>query len=398
MRDLLFLQLSDAADGLCTYALTGATPSLGVQATRAPLESIAPLAAGRQLVLLVPGTEVRLATVKVPARQPQKVLQAAPYALEDQMAEDVETLQFAIGPRQEDGSHPVAIVARARLDAWLARLQAHHLRPAAVVSETLCLPRNGPGHWIGVVDAARVTVRTATWSGFACPLDDLPMALELADPESRVPLKMHLAHDVAYDFSKLSHPVELLPGGSALETLVRGYRPDTAINLLQGSYSGREDWQRAWQPWRAAAVLAGLWLALALLVELIQGIRTGQELRAQETRNLARFQATFPGQKPLADLALQLDSLQAASRNTQRAPLLPLLQLLAEALAANPGLTVQSLQFREGALFLNLNGKDYQAVEALRAWFASRKDGLLEIQSENAGADGVQTRVRLALA
>ena len=84
MRDTLYVQLRDAApDAPLAYALASAQPGVGVQVQQATLEAILALAGGRRVVLFVPGADVRLTAVKVPARTPQRILQAAPYALEN---------------------------------------------------------------------------------------------------------------------------------------------------------------------------------------------------------------------------------------------------------------------------------------------------------------------------
>ncbi len=404
MRDTLYLQFRDpslsAPDGRLAYALTGAQPGLGVSAEYATLDTILALAPGKRLVLFVPGADVRLASVQVPARQMQKVLQAAPYALEDQLAEDVDTLHFAIGPRQADGSHPVAVTARARMESWLAPLRARNLRPDAVVSETLCLPVPDAGRWSALAEAepagGRITVRTGPFSGFACGLDDLNTYLQLADPENLIPLRLFVPRPVEHDFTRLSRPVELLPGhGSGLEVLVRHFRPESSINLMQGPYSQQENWQRSVAPWRTAGAIAALWAVLALAQDALQSYRLGRELQAQEAQNLARFQGLFPGETKIVNLAAQAEQQWAALRGSTHAPLFQMLAALSASLAANPGLNLKALQFREGALYLDLTGNDLQALEGLRTWYAAQHEALLEVQAANAGAQGVQIRLKL---
>src|SRR3546814_16716794 len=76
-------------------------------------------------------------TVEVPARQPAKVLQAAPFVLEEQLAEDVDTLHFALGARQADHRWPLAIVSQTRMQAWLALLQDFAIHADAMVPDVL---------------------------------------------------------------------------------------------------------------------------------------------------------------------------------------------------------------------------------------------------------------------
>lgn len=402
MRDTLYLQLRDTApDAPLAYALAAAPPGAGAQAQHGTLEAILPLAAHRRVVAFVPGTDVRLAAVQVPARAPAKILQAAPYALEDQLAEDVDTLHFAIGaPGQADGSaHPVAIVARARMDAWLAPLRERGVRLDALLPETLCLPAPGDGRWTGLAEAGRVTVRTGAWTGFSCALDDLGTVLQIADPDGRASLRLFVARDVESDFSRAGRPVELLPGyASGLEVLARHWQPASSINLLQGAYSETQDWQRLAAPWRLAGVLAVAWLVLGATYHAADAWRVGRELAAQNARNFARCQQVFP--KDCVNEALMPAVVEQQARLLRpgaggTAPLFQLLATLGAALQATPGLTLESMQFREGALHLALTGSDLQALESLRAWYDARRDARLQVEAADAGAGGVQIRVKL---
>lgn len=403
MRETLHIQLRDAAadEDAVAYAIGGAAPGAALRVEQAPLAQALAQAAGRRVVAFVPGADVRLSTVQVPARQALRILQAAPYALEDQLAEDVDTLHFAIAPvppRHRGGEpHGVAIVARTRMDQWLQALRTRGVRPDALVPETLALPLPEAGGWTGLAEPGRVTVRTGTFSGFTCALDDLGTYLQLADPEARVPLRLHVAQGLDHDFTRLGRPLELLPGhASALEVLVRHWRPELAIDLLQGAYSRKEDWQRIARPWRVAAGVATAWAAVALLGQGVQAVRLGAELQAQEQANIERYRELFPGTTRFDNLALQAQQQLIALRGGgARAPLFQLLDALAASLVANPGLTLQSLQFREGALYLSMTAGDLQTLENLRGWYAQRPQVVLAVQDTNAAPDGVQIRLKL---
>ena len=402
MRDTLYLQLRDAApDARLCYALAAADPGVGIQAQHGTLDTILALAAGRRVVLFVPGADVRLATVQVPARAAPRILQAAPYALEDQLAEDVDTLHFAIGaPASADGgAHPVAIAARARMDAWLAPLRERGLRADALVPETLCLPAPEPGRWIGLAEPGRVTVRTGACSGFACAPEDLATCLQIADPDARASLRLFVTRDLEFDFSQAGRPIELLPGyQSALEVLARHWQPQASINLLQGTYSEKQDWQRLAQPWRLAGVLGVIWLTLFALHHAASAWRNGRELAAQTRSNFERCQQVFPKDCVSEGVMPGVIEQQARLRNAgggAPAALFPLLATLNAGLQATPGLTLESVQFREGALYLSLTGTDLQALEALRTWYAARREAQLHVEAANAGASGVQIRLKV---
>ena len=114
-------------------------------------------AAGRRALVLVPAGEIALALAEVPAKSGQRLQQLVPYALEEQLAGDVESLHFAIG-RLVGSRVPTAAIEHERLRNWLAALATAGIHPQALYPDALALPDN-PGHVIVACDGARVLVR-----------------------------------------------------------------------------------------------------------------------------------------------------------------------------------------------------------------------------------------------
>lgn len=401
MRETYYLRLGQTPESDCEFGVAGADPR-SMQVQRCPFEQATErsLFAGRRVVVFLPAADVRLASVKVPARQPSKVMQAVPYALEDQVAEDVDSLHFAIGTRQEDGSHPVAVVSRARLARVLTALRARGLQPELLVPEMLALPPPAAdGAWSALVDDTQAIVRSGPWSGFSCGATDLDAYLSMADPTRTRPLRLQVAGDAPSDWSTLAWPLTLLPQPNGLVALAAQLRPAQAINLLQGGFAQSRDIERLWKPWRLAAALLLAWLVLGSVSFLVDTWKLEAELRRQDAANVARFQQLFPDQTRVVDLSAQLEQqLRARAAGGSAGGPLALFEPLAQALAASPGLKLTGMQYREGALFLSMTATDLQVLENLRNWFASGSDAALEVQSANAESGAVQIRARLSRA
>src|SRR5207248_1404181 len=117
-----------------------------------PLTAAVTRAAGRRVWVIVPGTDVLLAEPEVPVKAGLKLQQLVPYALEEQLADNIEDLHFAIGKRASDSIRaPVAVVARALLDEWLATLRSSGIEPEAIHAESDLLPGN-PAHAVVLLE------------------------------------------------------------------------------------------------------------------------------------------------------------------------------------------------------------------------------------------------------
>ena len=404
MRETLYIRLRDPFPGAPT-AHAIATAEAGdagavraaLQVREAPLSEVVALGHGRRVVVFVPGADVRLTSISVPAKQAAKVLQAAPFVLEDQLADDVDTLHFALGQRRPDGSWPVAVAARAQMQDWLGSFRSAGIAVDALVPETLALPWTADGPWSVLPEPRQVTVRNAAFGGFCCVPDDFEDYLALAGDEPAQALRVFVSRSDATDYTRLPRAVELAPGfGDPLEVLARHWRAATSINLLQGAYSQKQDLDRIWAPWRIAAGLAAATFVLGVAANGVEAWKLRREAARQEAANVQRFQQLFPRESRIVDLEAQVaQQLRALRSGGGNVGLFPLLQQAASGLAATPGLTLKTAQFREGALFLDLSGSDLQVLEQLRGWFAGHRGAKLEVQTADAGEGGVQIRLKL---
>jgi type II secretion system protein L len=140
MSATLAIRLPERAEDAAESVLVvDGTPQAAVET--GPLEDLARRADGSRLCVLVPGADVLLTRANVPMRGTARILQAVPFALEEQIAADVGELHFAVGKREADGRVPVAAVSRDRIDDWLARLAAVGLHPQTLLSDTAGCPR-----------------------------------------------------------------------------------------------------------------------------------------------------------------------------------------------------------------------------------------------------------------
>ena len=94
----------------------------------------------RSVIVLVPASAVPTFSVNLPAKG-ARLFTALPFALEDQVADDIEDLHFAPGERHASGTLSVAVVAKTTLVDWIERLSEAGIHATSIIPENHGLAR-----------------------------------------------------------------------------------------------------------------------------------------------------------------------------------------------------------------------------------------------------------------
>ncbi len=343
-------------------------PNRAIQ--RGALAELAQQTAGSRLVLIAPGERVTLRPVSLPGRKRSTWARAVPYALEDQVVEDIEALHFALGDKPDDDRLPVAVVNREVLRGWLDVCAQAGLTPAAIVPEPLLLPWR-EGDWSILLEERRAVARIGRWDGFAAERDLLDLLLnrvmtETGDAKPRQLRVWGHPPPALTEIGLESRIEDSAP--EPLQVFASDYQAFTAINLLQGPYSPQASWGPRLRPWRAAAALASAWL-------LVQGIGLAHEhwsLRREQTTLRAAMEQIYrevvPGATNIPNPRFQLETRLRELRpaGASDSAFLELLHQGGQALVGFPGVTLRGLGYRDGQLDLDLEGDNSAVLDQLR--------------------------------
>lgn len=405
MAEWLLLQLPRSGESSWTWMTVDAAGNPLEAPQGGAIEAAAAQATGRRTALLVASGDVLLTEVELPAKSSVRPQQLVAYALEEQLAGDIETLQFSVGPRDgATGRTPVAVVARALLSGWIADAGAHGISLSTVCAAASLLPDN-PGHTLIVLDADTLSVRRAGHLPVALPADDIGAALEAALGEELATSdaifyvtprdwQVRSAEVEALRERCASLKIQLLNGG-ILPLLAPQLAGGAGINLLSGEFAPQTTGGESWRRWRLAAILAASLFAVhvgGLALQLLQQSRSenalDQEISAIGRRALPLDHGTGPVRARIEQRLL------AAQGEAGGSGFMPALSALSQALGNARGATVQAISYRDGGLDLKVKASDAESLERIDQ--ALRSSGWqAELTSGGAASSGYEGRIQM---
>ncbi|HEY2686204.1 MAG TPA: type II secretion system protein GspL [Steroidobacteraceae bacterium] len=369
-----------------------------------------------RLLVLAPAAQVLLSEPELPPGTGAKIARAVPFALEEQLTEDIDQLVFAIGKRRESGGTPVAVVAKSVIEGWLSELRAAGLEPNAIYTDISLIPEN-PGQTVLWLENARVAVRRPGSLPFVVELSPIkealivagviadPLAAADAESAAKVPENALLyvtredwaAHEAEIkalvdEFASLK--VQLLPDGP-LPWLARNLSDGDAVNLLQGDYARGTDYGARWRQWRTAAVLAVALLLVHLGAQALQIRQAKKDGAALDTQISDLFNSAAPGE-PMRDARRQLQARLDRLRHSGAGPeyFLRTLSALVDATSATPKSNIESMSFHEQTLDLRLTAPDLGSVSQV-AQVIGKQGFSADIQSSTPVSNGVEAHMQI---
>ncbi|MFL9842655.1 type II secretion system protein GspL [Sphingomonas sp. ST-64] len=343
------------------------------------------LAGGRPIIaepdgpatMLVPGESVLLLAVDLPVASRAKRIEALPFAIEDRIADPIESVHLAIGAEIAPRKYLVAVVRHAQMVEWVEAAEVAGLGHAALVPDPLALPMPGPAEWCAEAGDGRVVVRSGDGTGFAAPTALVGPAWEAAG-------RPRIWNLGAAPIGELPQQPYSGGGGGLAERLMQ-----PALDLRQGIYARRAVVGSSWLKrfaWIAAAGIAAHTVIAAADAVMLRVIA---ERRAEDVRTAVAQAA--PGTPLNGDLERTVVEMLPAP-GAPPGGFVPAVTQLSRALAPlSSAVTARAMRFEGSALVLE--------VEPGAPDLAARIRGALQAAGVSgqvaAGADGA---IRVSIA
>ena len=359
MADTLFLRFRDDEFEWLIFDSSGRKKTEGLGPASSLNESLEQPFEGR-VVFVAPGEEVLLTAADIPSRQHRQIVQAVPYAIEEQLAMDVEDCVFALGSRNVNDAIQVAVVERSQLRVWLDSVEALEVDIGVMVSEASLLPLDAG---ISVlVDDDRVHIRWPDGTGMTTNRAALPLALSggLVDLPIQVSGSESDLGAARMQLGELEASGETISQREVNESgfhLLCCEYTGTEINLLQGEFKVDDEASSIQLVWRSVVVLAAIAVALHVATLVGQGWYFDQKSSEYEAEAYALYASVFPEDRNVRDLRRRWNAHLGRSESGGN----EFISLFAASTRGLPGagLTLKNINFNEsrGDLILQVIGK-----------------------------------------
>jgi len=424
MSEYLVIRLGANANELSQWMAVDSSGARRSQPAAGPLHEAASDIQDRDVIVLVPSAEVLTTSVDIPVKG-AKLQAALPYALEEYLAEDIESLHFAAGTRRSSGRTPVSVVSHERMREWLAWLDEAGILPNSIIADSYGLARIPgtismllAGDFVFINDGSDIElVMQGVSPGDALAaigaLDDDSAAAD-TDTEDEPPAASMPRHVLVYcepgdderyqhDWIAMRHEldsvdVKLLPDG-VMPRLAVTVATGAGINLLQGQYAAKKEYSGLFKPWKTAAMLLLAFALVGLGAKAADYyLLTRQEAELRQMFN-AEYQQMLPGAPDVDDPAAVVESLRRRIGNVDAPPVfLQTMEQLSRAVSQNQTAKIQAISFRAGVVDLRVSAPDVATLDGLQRAIAQNSQFQATIQPTDQDGETVSSRIQIQVA
>ena len=340
------------------------------------------------ITVVIPSEQVLMLSCSVPGRNSGQIRQALPYALEEHVATDIETMHIAVGPIKSGQPIHCALIEYEQIGLWKSWLANYEIDADVLVSQAQ-LASSETNDCTVFIDGHQATIVNNQASA-TFEREDLVAMLEPLEIDNIFIIGSALTDLERSQIDTEIHINEQLDGTAYL---VERLTEDDSINLFQGKYAVENSKGGVQKQMTKLAKLAALWLVVYLGGLAMQGGWLSYQADQLAQANRESYAELFPQDSiPIttAQLRRRLEN-KIKSKEPEQASKAPqfvqLLSASAAAMAAKG--SVQSLSYNQNKneMTVEILLRNYDQVEQIEVDLAQQglKSEMISAGSVNGG-------------
>lgn len=324
-------------------------------------EAFAVLQQGKKTNVVLPTACCSLHEVALPKMSEHKARSVVPYALEEQLAEPVSSLHFALMPHPNHSlSWLVAVINKQYFSDFLLRLTSLGITYDDMTLDWFALDANEAC----LVDQS-LLVNHPDFYG-AMGLELASFTFKRLDP---IPTLYGFTDPIPFDATHVIQPIV----ENVWVWLARRLQQNTFLNLCQGDFS-QDTKQTLTKRWYiGVGVLLGACLASNVLLKIILLFILTHQNAVVDQQIAKVYREFFPDAKSVVSPRFRIEQLLKKGQSGTDAVLWRLLDQLARAIfpsgieKENSDIEVIDFRYQNGAMILNVQCQDFKKLAAFEA-------------------------------
>ncbi|RUO23635.1 type II secretion system protein GspL [Aliidiomarina iranensis] len=327
----------------------------------AELGELTERAQNRELRVYVSSAAIGFHQVDLPAKSRRHLDRVIPYALEDEIAEDIEQLHF-FWPDMlpKESAIPVFVVRRDQVERWLNQLSGAGLHTTVMYPDIFLLPLQQNVWSMAVFPGAfgkEWVIRQDAWRGIVLEPE---LAMGMQPEENEVLTEISAFGDIEWP----QPPAPLIAKDPALPLQLAVHSQPQSVNILQGDYQLHSGGKKDYSFLKFPSIAAAVFLALLFVNEWMGAVALEREAELVRSQYEELYRQTFPEDSRIVDIRSQLAQKVGTGGAGNPGQVLQILQQLQPAFNDVPmQLTMLQYDHSRGELRMQANGENFQSFE-----------------------------------
>ncbi|CCQ12761.1 General secretion pathway protein L [Pseudoalteromonas luteoviolacea B = ATCC 29581] len=324
-------------------------------------------AQSRETVVLLPSDQVTLKTVPLPTKWGRKLEQALPYLIEEQIAQDIDSIFIATEQAtMVDDKHAIRIAYcdKAWLQNWLSYFSKANIEVHRLIPDALLLPSDdeATAHMVQLGD--QWLLKYSNWQIAAIESSWLATFIKAANITH---IKHYCPVNVEFAGVQLEAKQEQFDLPLAL---FAKQLPLQKLTLNQGTFAVKKKQPQWWSDWRSGLFAASAALVAFVVVKSVQLVALNKEVEQLKAQAVQTYQDAFPGKVVRPHLLRsQLRNALAGLDGSPSTNFLKLTEQLVTVLTQVNAFSIETMRFdqRRNELRIRARGKDFQSFGQVKA-------------------------------
>lgn len=362
MAERLFISYLAQAAQPCLWALLRDTGEVIQAPNLGTWDDVKSLQQQREVVVVLPGTLITRLTTHIPSNNTQQLLQAVPYAIEDQLASNLDSVHFAVQVASEQAGQIVYVVEKQVMQGICTELSNNGIEVDYFCTDHQLLAAAQPAATL-VVYRDLVTCYLSSEQIFSLDKNSFLATIAQLDwPETYA-----LKGDVDANFiAALPGKAEQQPE-SAFTYLCQQFSPAQITNLYQPGCRQAQTTAATYLMPIAVASLAAV-LVLAPLILLAEHMLLKRQVRHGDAAIAKYYQQVFPQARSVVSPRLRIQR-ELALRQQQQisSHVQQLLAHVSNVVAQHSQVRVEEINYQAPNLTLQCSAKRQQDLQKMLA-------------------------------